>query len=110
VVIHRAYRHKVAFTPEQESLARRIAGCCRLIYTSGLEQRKSGAATDRGIDYKAHTYYLPEAKAAEGNRQRHPGRSVATRSTWTRTPRVAPGLNKRSSLYGIWRRESVRQS
>jgi putative transposase len=67
VLVHRAYRHKLALTPEQEGFCWRIAGCCRLIYNSGLEQRKLGyAATRRGIGYKAQTYYVKEAKRVEG--------------------------------------------
>ena len=57
----------MVLAPEQESFCRRIAGCCRLIYNSGLEQRKVGyTATGRGIGYVTHTYYLKEAKAAPG--------------------------------------------
>jgi len=67
VLVHRAYRHKLALSPAQELLCRQIAGCCRLIYNAGLEQRKLGyAATGRGIGYTAHTYHLKEAKAAAG--------------------------------------------
>lgn len=67
MVVNRAYRHKLVLTPGQEGLCRRIAGCCRLIYNCGLEQRKLGyAATGRGMGYKAHTYHLKEAKAADG--------------------------------------------
>ena len=67
VIVHRTYRHKLILAPEKEGLCRRIAGCCRLVYNCGLEQRKLGyAATGRGIGYKAHTYFLKEAKAAEG--------------------------------------------
>jgi transposase len=65
VIVRRAYKHKLAPSAGQESLARRIAGCCRLVYNSGLEQRRLGyAVTGRGIGYKAHTYHLKEAKAA----------------------------------------------
>lgn len=65
--ITRAYRHKVSFTDEQHVLACQFAGCARLIYNSGLEQRQLGyRATGKGMSYKRQTYFLKEAKAAEG--------------------------------------------
>ncbi len=64
MVITRAYRHKARFTPEQEDLARRFAGCARLIYNAGLEQRKLGyAVTGQGMSYMRQTYFLKEVKA-----------------------------------------------
>ena len=54
----------MVLSPEREGLCRRIAGCCRLIYNCGLEQRKLGyAATGRGMGYTAHTYHLKDVKA-----------------------------------------------
>jgi putative transposase len=67
VLVHRAYRHKLAPTPEQEALCRRIAGCCRLVFNAALEQRQVGyMATGRGISYKAQTAGLPEVKREPG--------------------------------------------
>lgn len=64
MLVARAYRHKARFTPEQEILARRFAGCTRLIYNAGLEQRKLGyAVTGRGMSYMRQTYFLKEVKA-----------------------------------------------
>ena len=46
--VMRAYKHKLRFTAEQEALACQFAGCARLVYNSGLEQRKLGYdVTDR---------------------------------------------------------------
>jgi putative transposase len=67
VLVNRAYRHKLVLDPEREGLCRRIAGCCRLVYNCGLEQRQLGwEVTGRGMGYTAHTYDLKEAKAAPG--------------------------------------------
>jgi putative transposase len=67
VLVHRAYRHKLALTPEQEALCRRIAGCCRLVFNAALEQRQVGyLATGRGISYMAQTYGLAQVKREPG--------------------------------------------
>jgi putative transposase len=64
MLVTRAYRHKARFTPEQEMLARRFAGCTRLIYNAGLEQRKLGyAVTGQRMSYMRQTYFLKEVKA-----------------------------------------------
>jgi putative transposase len=64
VLVRRAYRHKVRFTSEQELQARRFAGCARLIYNAGLEQRRLGyEVTGRSMGYKAQTYFLKDVKA-----------------------------------------------
>jgi len=64
MLVHRSYKHRLRLTPEQALLCRRFAGCARLIYNSGLEQRSLGyALTGRSIGYKAQTYFLKEVKA-----------------------------------------------
>ena len=64
MLVRRAYRHKVRFTSEQELQARRFAGCARLVYNAGLEQRRLGyEVTGRSMGYKAQTYFLKDAKA-----------------------------------------------
>lgn len=64
MLVTRAYRHKARLTGEQEMLARRFAGCARLIYNSGLEQRRLGyEVTGRGMGYKAQTYGLKDVRA-----------------------------------------------
>ena len=51
----RAYRHKLLFTPDQASQAAHFAGCARLIYNSGLQQRKMGYRR-WGLGWKAHGF------------------------------------------------------
>ncbi len=64
MLVTRAYRHKARFTPEQERSARRFAGCARLVYNAGLEQRRLGyAVTGRGMSYMRQTSFLKEVKA-----------------------------------------------
>ena len=64
MLVRRAYRHKVMFSPGQERLAWRFAGCARLIYNAGLEQRRLGyEVTGASMSYKAQTYFLKEVKA-----------------------------------------------
>src|SRR4051794_41134495 len=36
----KAFRYRIYPTPEQESLFRKTAGCCRLVYNLCLEQRE----------------------------------------------------------------------
>jgi putative transposase len=63
VLVHRSYRHRLRLTPAQERQARRFAGCARLIYNAGLEQRSLGyEVTGRSMSYKRQTYYLKEVK------------------------------------------------
>lgn len=45
---HRAYRFRIAETPEQARAFAQIAGCCRLVYNLALEQRR-----DHGRRYRA---------------------------------------------------------
>jgi len=67
MLLMRAYRHKLLFTPDQEGQAARFAGCARLIYNAGLQQRIMGYEIyKRGISYTEHTSHLPAAKKAEG--------------------------------------------
>jgi putative transposase len=64
VLVRRAYRHKVRFTPGQELQARRFAGCARLVYNAELEQRRLGyEVTGRSMGYMAQTYFLKDVKA-----------------------------------------------
>jgi putative transposase len=64
VLVSRAYRHKARFSPEQEALARRFAGCARLVYNAGLEQRRLGyTVTGQSMSYMAQTYGLKAVKA-----------------------------------------------
>jgi len=64
MLVTRAYRHKLRLSPHQEMLARRFAGCARLIYNAGLEQRKLGyEVTGESMSYLRQTYYLKEVKA-----------------------------------------------
>jgi len=62
-----AYQHKFLFTAQQDQQAAQFAGCARLIYNTGLQQRMIGYQIfKRGLSYKQQTYFLKEAKAAEG--------------------------------------------
>jgi putative transposase len=62
--VTRAYRHKLNFTGKQDTQARQFAGCRRLIYNSGLEQRSLGyRVTGKPMNYKRQTYGLKDVKA-----------------------------------------------
>ncbi len=65
---HRAYRHRLVLTPQQEGVCRRTAGCCRFVYNCGREQRMLGyGVTGRGIHYGVQSSsQLKEAKDADG--------------------------------------------
>ena len=67
MIVKRAYRHKAVFSLTQEQQAREFAGCARLIYNSGLEQRNLGySVTGKSMSYWRQTSYLTEAKNAPG--------------------------------------------
>ncbi len=58
-------RYLLAFTPEQEAYAQRIAGACRAIWNVGLEQRREYARRGAFIGYFAQNKQLTEARQAE---------------------------------------------
>ena len=65
--IAQSYRFRIYPTPEQEAAFRRIAGCCRLVYNLGLEQRRDHwrrflAAQGRHIGYQSQQNELPALK------------------------------------------------
>jgi putative transposase len=67
MLVMRAYRHKLVFTPVQAAQAAHFAGCARLIYNSGLQQRMMGYEIyKRGLSYAGQCSHLPAAKQAEG--------------------------------------------
>ncbi len=64
MIVRRAYRHKLRLTAAQHEQCGRFAGCARLIYNAGLQQRRLGyEVTGRSLRYKAQTYFLKEVKA-----------------------------------------------
>lgn len=65
----KAYRVRIHPTPAQEEAFRQIAGCCRLVYNLGLEQRRSfwrahRAQTGRSISWMGQKRELPALKEA----------------------------------------------
>lgn len=65
----KAYRVRIYPTPAQEAAFRQIAGCCRMIYNLGLEQRRSfwrahRAQTGRSISWMGQKRELPALKEA----------------------------------------------
>jgi putative transposase len=64
--IHKAYRFRLYPTLEQESLFRRIAGCCRFVYNLALEQRRVFGRPGRTIRYVAQASELSALKAEIG--------------------------------------------
>ena len=67
-MIHRAFRYKLAPTPEQEALLRQFAGVCRLVYNLALEQRRDWwrhyrRQTGGGLNYVAQARELTALRA-----------------------------------------------
>ncbi|MFZ3585166.1 RNA-guided endonuclease InsQ/TnpB family protein [Loktanella sp. DJP18] len=69
VKIVQSYRFRIYPTPAQEAAFRQIAGCCRLVYNLGLEQRRDHwrrfkSCQGRHISYQSQQNELPELKRA----------------------------------------------
>lgn len=63
MIVVRTYRHRLSLTLVQEDMARQFAGCVRLIYNAGLEQRRLGyALTKRSTNYAQQCADLTELK------------------------------------------------
>jgi len=58
----KAFRLRLYPTSEQFSLMDRIAGCCRVVYNTGLEQRRWFARPGRNITYASQAGELQEFK------------------------------------------------
>jgi putative transposase len=63
VIIHRAYKHKLLLTKEQEEQCAQWIGCCRLVFNLGLEQRETGRLTGNFVNYVNAASDLPDLKA-----------------------------------------------
>ena len=63
--ILQAFRYRLDPTPEQETLFRKTAGCCRWVYNWGLAQRRMAwAAEQKTLGYTALANQLPGLKRA----------------------------------------------
>lgn len=58
-------RYLIAFAPEQEEYAERVAGICRAVWNTGLEQRREYRRRGAFIGYAEQCRQLAEAKADE---------------------------------------------
>ncbi len=56
-------RFRVEFTAEQAAFAERIAGVCRAVWNTGLEQRREYRRRGAWIDYRQQAGEMAEAKA-----------------------------------------------
>ena len=66
MLVMRAYQHKFLFTARQDQQAAQFAGCARLIYNAGLEQRIIGYQIfKRGLTYNKQAAYLKEIRASK---------------------------------------------
>jgi putative transposase len=63
VIIHRAYKHKLLLSKEQEEQCAQWIGCCRLVFNLALEQRETGRLTGNFVNYVDAANDLPELKA-----------------------------------------------
>jgi len=68
-MIHRAFRYKLAPTPEQEALLRQFSGVCRLVYNLAVEQRRDWwrnyqRQTAERLNYIAQARELTALRAA----------------------------------------------
>ncbi len=74
---HRGYRYRLDLTPEQAALARRTAGCARVVYNLALEQRSMWWRQGRkSIGYAAQCAQLVELKAAYPWRREAPSHTL----------------------------------
>ena len=65
--LHKATKVRIYPTPEQEVAFSRIAGCCRLVYNLGLEQRRDHwrhhkAATGKSISWYSQKREITDLK------------------------------------------------
>lgn len=58
-------RYLLAFTPEQEAYAERVAGICRAVWNTGLEQRREYRRRGAYISYAEQARQMAEAKKDE---------------------------------------------
>lgn len=68
-MIHRAFRYKLAPTPEQDTLLRQVSGVCRLVYNLAMGQRRTWwrtyhRQTGRRLNYVAQARELTALRAA----------------------------------------------
>lgn len=61
--VDKAFRYRIYPTPDQAKALARIAGCCRVVYNLGLEQRRVWGPRHR-IRYESQAGELPALKAA----------------------------------------------
>ena len=67
--MHRAFRYKLALTPEQDAVLRQVSGVCRLVYNLALKQRRNWwqtyhRQTGRRLNYIAQARELTALRAA----------------------------------------------
>jgi putative transposase len=62
MIIHRAYKHKLILTKEQEEQCSQWIGCCRLVFNLALEQRETGRLMGNFVNYVNAANDLPELK------------------------------------------------